>query len=278
MALSSDMKSQSYGVTRQQEIHSETERHLEELSVLGFSVVPDVLDAALIKKARLALDSIYDQQEQEFGKDNLNQIEELNLVRCPLAYDPMFLMIATQERVLDIVRPLIGSYIQLHLQNGILNMPGQPHHQSSWHRDLPYQDFVISHPIAVSALFCIDDFTSETGATFVIPYSHKLEIMPSTAFVEKHQYSVHARSGAAIVFDSLLYHRAGFNSSGYPRRGINHVYSVPLLKQQMDMPRLLKGKYAENEFHRKLLGYESQVAESVIDYRQKKSARSIAKP
>ena len=39
------------------------------------------------------------------------------------------------------------------------------HHQSAFHRDLPYQHFTSSRPIAINALFCADEFTNENGAT-----------------------------------------------------------------------------------------------------------------
>lgn len=39
-------------------------------------------------------------------------------------------------------------------------------------RPVLYQHYVSSSPLAVKALFCVDDFTHENGSTFVLPASH----------------------------------------------------------------------------------------------------------
>jgi ectoine hydroxylase-related dioxygenase (phytanoyl-CoA dioxygenase family) len=82
--------------------------------------------------------------------------------------------------------------------------------------------------------------------------------------------AVNAKAGSAIVFDSMLFHRGGVNSSTSPRRGLNHLYSLPFIKQQIDMPRILNGKYADDDFLRKFLGYDSQPADDVIQWRSKR--------
>ena len=89
--------------------------------------------------------------------------------RCPLVYDEAFLALAAQAGVLALCRELLGDYVILMQQNGVINPSGQRHTQLAYHRDLPYQHFVSSRPLAISALFCIDPFTAETGATTVIP-------------------------------------------------------------------------------------------------------------
>lgn len=270
-------ESTPYGKVKRHKIESESEQVLEEISILGFAILEGILSQSELEQSRTKLDAIYRKQENEFGKRRMQETNELNLVRCPLAYDPFFLELAAHRKILTIVEALIGEYILLHLQNGILNAPGEEHNQSFWHRDLPYQDFVISHPLAVSALFCIDDFTQDRGGTWVLPYSHKMELLPSDRFLQKHQHSVAATAGSVILFDGMLYHRAGLNSSNEVRRGINHVYVAPILKQQIDLPVLLQGRYAEDPFYRKFLGYDSQVPGSDQEYRQKRYDKLNAK-
>ena len=45
------------------------------------------------------------------------------------------------------------------------------------------------------------------------------------------------------MFDSMLFHRAGSNRSGRPRRGVNHVYGLPFLKPPISFPRALGGRF-----------------------------------
>jgi ectoine hydroxylase-related dioxygenase (phytanoyl-CoA dioxygenase family) len=188
----------------------------------------------------------------------------------PLKYDDYFIQIATNDVVLKIVEKILGSFYILNLQNAIINRPNEEHHQCSWHRDLPYQNFTISNPISLNALFCIDEFSEETGATVVVPYTHKTEILPSDRYISKHQTVAVAKPGSVIVFDSMLFHKAGYNSSKIIRRAVNHQYQIPLLKQFYDFPRALKGKFSSNKFLAQLLGYTSQTPLDDIEWREKR--------
>lgn len=272
------MQAKSYGIGQQATTATPLESALEELRILGYTVLPQVLDAEALHTARQKLDLLLARQEEALGREALAAINELNLVRCPLAYDEFFLHMATQPRVLEAAAAALGHYYILHLQNGIINQAHEAHHQSSWHRDLPYQEFVISKPLALGALFCIDDFTPETGGTQVLPFSHREERMPSAGYVAKHTTDVVARAGDVLLFDAMLYHRAGYNRSGRTRRAVNHVYTAPLLKQQIDLPALLGDRYAADAPLARLLGYESAVATSDVQWRQKRLQRLSSRP
>ena len=270
------MNQKSYGVHQQRLVTSELEKHLEEISILGYTVLENILPGEDLVTCRKKLDELLTVQEKETGKEELKKISELNLVRCPLAYDDYFLKPAVHEKVLEVIRNTVGNYFVLHLQNGIINMPNEEHHQSSWHRDLPHQDFVISKPLAVSALYCIDDFSAQTGGTFLLPYSHKLDQMPSASFIEKNAVQVNAKAGSVLVFDAMMFHKAGYNSSKQIRRGINHVYVSGILKQQINLPEFLKGKFKDDKFLSVFLGYESETPKSVSGWRQKKIEKQKA--
>jgi ectoine hydroxylase-related dioxygenase (phytanoyl-CoA dioxygenase family) len=257
----------SYGVNQQTKHNNLVDRHLEELQINGFSILDEVLNAKELNDCRFKLDNIYKIQKDNFGEENLKKIGEKNTVRCPLIYDDFFLNIATNIDVLDIVKKILGDYFILHLQNGIINEAKEEHHQSSWHRDLPYQNFVISKPLAIGALFCIDDFTTQSGATIVLPHSHKVESIPSIEFIEKYSKQIEAKAGSVILFDSMLFHKAGYNSANFTRRAINNVYVVPILKQQINLFRALNGKYSDNPFLSRFLGYDSNSPSSDFEWR-----------
>lgn len=264
----------SYGILNQERVDSEAERQLEELRINGFTILENQLTSGERQEASDRLDELYNKQEKAVGANVLKEIKEANLVRCPLADDEFFLSLSQKPAVLDLALKAIGgSYIMLHLQNGIINKPNEPHHQSSWHRDLPYQEYTISRPLGIGALMCVDDFTEEMGCTYVLPHSHRIERMPSPEYVKKFEKPAVATAGSIIVFDVMLYHRAGYNSSQRIRRGLNNVYTAPLLKQQIDLPEALEGRYQDDPFLTKFLGYESRVAPNVTTYRRRRHQR-----
>jgi ectoine hydroxylase-related dioxygenase (phytanoyl-CoA dioxygenase family) len=261
---------QFYGVKKQKEILSEENSIVEEISIQGYSIMENVIEEKELSIIRKKLDNLNSEQEQHFGRSNLESIQELDTVRCPFVNDDYFLKVAVNPKILKVVEKILGDYFILHLQNGVINKPSIKHHQSSWHRDLPYQEFVITKPLAISVFWCIDPFDSNTGGTVVLPFTHKIEYLPSLNYIEKYEKQINASPGSVLIFDSMLFHRAGYNRSGIIRRGINNMYSVPILKQQIDIPKALKGKFSDDPFLFKLLGYTSSVPENVDDFRKKR--------
>lgn len=269
--MTHDQNFRFYGIKESNTAASELDRQLEEISVSGFTIVPGVIDEAELPEVQRRVERVYEEQVREIGgAENLRAINDEMIARCLLAYDDYFLAIATSPKIVALLEKLLGDYFTLLQQNAIFNLPDRISYQTAWHRDLIYQHFVPSRPIAVSALICLDDFSQETGGTHVLPGTHKLEKFPSQVYVLRHEVAVNAKAGSAIVFDSMLFHRGGVNSSTHPRRGLNHLYSLPFIKQQIDMPRILNGKYADDDFLRKFLGYESEPAGDVVQWRTKR--------
>lgn len=243
----------------------------EEIRSLGYTIVDGAIPADELPMVRAKIDSIYARQIEEIGGESrLRQMNDADLARCLVAYDDYFLRLATHPRVLGITRKLLGENFILMSQNAIINRPSNEHYQVTWHRDLNYQHWVSSRPLAVSALYCIDDFSEETGGTNLLPASHHSEVFPSPEYVAAHQMVVEAKAGSVIVFDAMLYHRSGTNRSANPRRAVNHIFTLPLIKQQISFPRMLGGKYMDDPFLRMFLGYDSETGDSVQAWRERK--------
>jgi ectoine hydroxylase-related dioxygenase (phytanoyl-CoA dioxygenase family) len=260
----------SYGVTRQRELADPLDAHVEEIEVLGYTVVASGLDVGVLAQFRTLIDKAYGDQAAAGG--NLDELgAESDILRCPLACDDLFLDAATLPSVLEIARRVLGDNLVLLQQNAIINQPQGRQYQSRWHRDLPYQHFVGSQALAVNALLCVDDFTLETGGTLVLPGSHMFEDFPSGRLVGRQELVVEATAGSVIMMHAMLYHRAGSNVSRAPRRGVNHLIGKPLLAQQIDIPRLLGPRHAEHPVLGPYLGYRWNPAEDVATWRDKRT-------
>lgn len=264
----------SFGVTKTSETEGITDCHIEEFHNLGYTIIEDLIPVGELDRFRKELMRIYELQEKEFGLDNLKKINEENLARALLCHSDLYLRLARNAKALEYVKKLLGTYFVLHLQNGIINMPGQEHHQNSWHRDFPYQNWVSSEPIGCNVFYCLDDFSEENGATYLLPHSHKIAYMPSEEYLEKHAVQMNAKAGSAILFDSMMFHKAGFNrSADKVRRGINHLYAKAIVRQQINLPAMLGGKYADDPFLNMLLGYGSNPPASVLEWRKNKLSK-----
>lgn len=258
----------SYGINKSISITTKEEFHLEEFYHLGYTIIENVISEADLFSLRTELDNIYKIQEKDIGKENLKLINEENLVRIPLAYSELFVKLASRKEMMAYVEKILGNFFILHLQNGIINMPNEEHHQSSWHRDLPYQNWTSSDPLACNVYICIDDFNKETGGTFVLPFSHQFNSAPSFDYMEKHSVQVNALAGSVILFNSMIFHKAGYNKSEDKiRRGVNQMYVKPIISQQINLPEFLNGKYADDEFLSMLFGYKTKLSKSILEYR-----------
>jgi len=266
---------QSYGIKEKSQNNSDVEKHVEALSINGFTLIDNLISPDDLTQFRNILDEIYQVQVAEIGGvENLNNINDEFIVRCPLAFDKLFLSMATNPKILNICSAVLGDYYILMLQNGIINKPSEFNFQASWHRDLNYQHFVSTRPLSLSVLFCLDDFTDLTGGTYFLPATHKVEKFPSDEFIMANEITIEAKAGSAILFDSMVFHRAGLNRSLNIRRGVNHMYTLPFIKQQISIPNMLGENYTNDYDLYKLLGYESQTGNSVMEWRSNKLAKA----
>jgi ectoine hydroxylase-related dioxygenase (phytanoyl-CoA dioxygenase family) len=265
-----------YGVTERNAAQDEIDVSVEELECLGYTVVGSGYSAVELEQFRSALDELLARHiRSSGGSEALERIGEGDQVRAPLAQDPAFLRVAINERVLRIVGRVLGNYFILNQQNGVINRPSKGgHHQAAYHRDLPYQHFVSSRPIAVSALLCIDPFSREMGSTRVLAGSHRYASFPSDHYVSKNEISITAPAGAFIIMDAMLYHRAGDNSSSVVRRAVNNVYSLAFVKQQIVLPAALNGKWRDEPTLSRLLGYDSDPPRSVAQFMLRRAQRA----
>jgi len=263
----------SYGIREQSATAAVADEHAEHVRIIGFTVVDGGFSSEEIGDFSARLDALLERQARSAGGDALAEIGEQETVRCCLAFDDVFLGLATNPRVLAVCKRLLGEYFVLMQQNGIINPPRRQHTQTAYHRDLPYQHFVSSRPLAISALFCIDPFTVENGATVMLPASHKHEEFPSDAVVRTLERPIEAPAGSFLVFDSMLFHRAGANVSTSPRRAVNQVFALPFVAQQIAFPDLLGGRYSDDPALARLLGYGSGPVRTLDEWWARRRAK-----
>lgn len=256
----------AYGVSLRREAGDTLDIHVEEIQVLGYTIVPSELAQDDLRDLRGRIDDLWSRQgaQTDLGRES-------DVVRCPLAADDAFLAVATLPAVVEIARRVLDGNLVLLQQNAIINQPDAAHYQSNWHRDLPYQHFVGSRALAVNALLCVDDFTHAAGGTFVLPASHRFEAFPSAAYTARHERGLEAPAGGVLMMDAMLYHRSGANTSSGPRRGVNHLIGRPLLAQQIDIPRLVGPRHASDPFLGPYLGYRWNPASDVETWRRSRT-------
>src|SRR5204863_434899 len=151
-----------------------------------------------------------------------------------------------------------GPYI-LNTYGGVLNLPGGGSYVGRVHRD--QRTFSGDLHLMVQLLVMLDGFTEENGATWLLAGSHRMRDKPSDDEFFAGAVRAVGPAGSIVVFDSNLWHAAGVNRSGQPRRALTLAFTRPFIKQQLDYPRAL-GDERRDSFSpvlRQLLGYNARV-------------------
>jgi hypothetical protein len=52
------------------------------------------------------------------------------------------------------------------------------------------------------------------------------------------------------------------------------MYTIPFIKQQISLPKVLEGKFSDEPFLAKFLGYESEPDISVVEFRKRRLRRA----
>lgn len=272
--IAEDPEVSSYGVLEQRIVATDLDRAAEEITCLGYSIIDSGYSADEISEIGRIFDAVHSKYVEFYQKEFLKEIDEYNGIRLPLVFNERFIDLAMNRRVLDLVHKLIRNRFILNQQNGIINPPGETYNQGLWHRDLPYQHFVSSKPLAVNALYCIDDFTTENGAPLVVPASHTQEEYPSDSFVKRKAKQVTAPAGSFIVLNCMLFHRGGANKTSSGRRAVNQVYTTAFIKQQIDIPAALGDQPVRSPAVADLLGFRYQIPRTVADYLEARRRRT----
>lgn len=273
MTTNNNIPSASYGILQQNLSDSTLDEVAEQIRSLGYAILDSGYTAPELQSISEEFDRTRERYIEIYGEAKLKSLNEFHTIRSPLTHGgDVFLRLALNENLLSLLKKLIQGKFILNQQNGVINPPQEAYNQGAWHRDLPYQHFVSTKPIAINALFCVDDFTIENGATFVLPASHKSEAFPSENYVKKNALQVEAKAGSFIVLDCMVFHAGGFNKTNLERRAVNHLYNIPYFKQQINIPMNMDNAKLSDEA-KNILGFTYAEPTSVSGYLSKRTSK-----
>src|SRR5688572_9649815 len=127
-----------YGVIEQTRSTNEIEYAIESLRHLGYAVITGDYATLWLDSLSHAFERAHARSAAKHGGwEALAKIEEHNTIRLPLAYESIFLELASNEKVAKICKHMIGQYVVLNQQNGVISPPhSKQYNQGAWHRDL----------------------------------------------------------------------------------------------------------------------------------------------
>ncbi len=167
-----------------------------------------------------------------FGRNDFEGFRS-ERVYALLAKAPSVAVLVEHPAVLELVDAVLDPNYLLSANLAINVHPGET--AQSLHSDDGYCRIPRPRePMGVSAIWALDEFTEDNGATEVVPGSHMwADEEPGPAGWRVQQITMPA--GSAVVFMGTLLHRGGPNRSDWTRLGITPQYCQPWIRQIENM-------------------------------------------
>jgi len=233
------------------------ERHLGEVGVAGFTVIPGVVNRDEVASAR---ESIAATVERISGYSD----QGVGFLATVLNHDQSIVPYLGNPVINTLISRLLGPHAHVSFASAIINAPGNP--RGMWHSDWPFNRNVAGHIAApypdavmhVTTLWMLSPFTVDTGGTLVVPGSHRSPTNPTTddrfPAGESLPGEINAagEAGDVLMFDSRLWHSTAPNLTAEPRVALAIRYApwwldVSILRpgsrkrtQMVDEPGLLE--------------------------------------
>lgn len=212
----------------------------------GICLVADALDGVRLAAVRdrlyqAAADDIDAGVGYVYDADDTNQ-----RVWALLNRGDEFVDLARDTMALELIEHLLGpDYL---LSNISANITGPGCGRMALHAD---QGYVLppfpAEPLAANAMWLVDDFDAEVGATQMVPGSHRRDRGPTESdLANVTTVAIEAPAGTLCVMEGRVWHQTGENRTTDRRRaGIFAYYVRPFLRTQENWWRSLSADQME---------------------------------
>ncbi len=248
-----------------------TDNFLSEIRERGWLIFRNSLESSFISELNKGLETAYDQCRAVQLKNGLDANTD-GTVHHLLGQHPVFLQMIERLLLHDYISSFFGAPYILNSFGGVINLPNKKSYVCNIHRDI--RTFY-NIPMMINMLIMLDDFTPENGATYFLTGSNRTDEKPEEGFFYANADRAVGKAGDIILFDSLVWHAAGTNTTQKVRRALTLTFSRPLMKQQLDYPRLLGYDKGDELFEdvRQVIGYNSRVPTNLNEWYQPPAKR-----
>ncbi len=157
----------------------------------------------------------------------------------------VFRDIAEAPGMLTVLEAVLGHDFVLGSIAGSVLRPGAPRQEP--HVDYPYWDlydpgrfplgFNTSFHIEVETLVMLDAFTTENGATAILPGTHKRCAWPDAEEFERDHVQATGPAGSLLMFTAPIWHAGRANRSDAARTALLSAYHCKFIRQLEDFRR-----------------------------------------
>jgi ectoine hydroxylase-related dioxygenase (phytanoyl-CoA dioxygenase family) len=195
----------------------------------GYTVLERVIEPDLVAQLLDTIDRVMVDHHIAFGENRFLG-EQTRRIFNLLARDPLFARVPLHPAVLPLIERVLDDQCLLSSLTAIEMNAGQgaqPLHADDGSISLPRPHI----PVVCVAIWALTDFTSENGATRVVPGSHRDARRPGKG--EQAEYiEATMPAGSVLVYDGALWHGGGDNHTEARRVGIVVNHCAGFLRQE----------------------------------------------
>ena len=243
---------------------SVVDEHVYSLATRGYNCIPGFIEPALCDllslRLKVALDAYVPHEASERSALDRYLMHDL------VCRDFVFAQLLDDPRLQQLVAPLLGEHWIMYAFTSSSIPPGATNYGRRVHCDSPR--IVPNYAFNVGLIWALDAFTTENGATEVLPASHHSAEVPSEEYFDRNCAQITCGKGSLIVFNARLLHRSGINRSALWRHALTLNACRSYMKQRMDwvrfVPEEISGKLGAQG--RRLLGYDTRLPASLDEF------------
>ena len=235
-----------------------------DLASLGYCLLEGLMTPAQVAAVRGRIVELADAEIAD-GTDYVYEGGANQRVWTLLNKGDVFVDLALDPTVADLMNHLLGfGWLLSNIDANIAGPGGKP---MFLHADQSFAPPPWPYPLVANAMWMLDDFTQENGATRVVPGSHLKGEGPMPTIEDRLTTPVTGPAGTVMVFDGRLWHQTGSNVTERERRhGILQYCCRPFVRQQENWFLSIDPAVLERRPElRPILGYEQYLSLGMVD-------------
>jgi ectoine hydroxylase-related dioxygenase (phytanoyl-CoA dioxygenase family) len=242
----------------------DTKKALRELDTYGYTIVKNYLAEDKVKFLKDKVHGAFNKQKETKYAGVPDRDDKDKIIYNLQNKDLDFLRLLDEPQLDSILRTKLNDpfyrFLPSEESNYILNYFNA--RSSGEALDLHIDSLVPAltpHIWAMQAVYVLDEFREDNGATVVAPGSHKSGTFTNRELQKDELKLLLAKPGDLVMWDSRIWHGTLANTSGADRWAIVATFSSWWVKQSMDMTRSFPAEFYEqaNERQKRLIGFLS---------------------
>lgn len=242
------------------------EAFIRDIEGPGYSVIQNALPPEWIARCKAELERAIDIEMKYHNKGTEYRDYAMVLI-CSL-YGKSFTDLFDFPLAMAGFNAILGEGSIVYAYTSSSMPPGRVNYSGRIHVDCPR--LIPGYRTNMGAMYLLDDYTLENGATYMLAGSQYRKDEPSKEEFFRDAQRVVAPAGSVCFFDARIWHAGGENKTDKWRHAVTINACRPWMKQRLDIPRAMESAGVDltgiSETALQKLGFRSQVPASYEEF------------